>query len=173
MKNIKSILAFGAVLLAGCYSMDIAATNSLKTSALSANDARPKEHIVVSNYGWYLFNFIPIACGNSKPDAFFPWSFFSNQVTTELLHDRVMSYAAAQNADVRDLTFFCDKKVIFDLPGTHFPIPIPYLLCFKEVQFSGVLTHRDGGNLPEESKQKKTMEEMNQLLDRLNSEDMK
>ena len=174
MKRMTQTLLFaGAALLAGCYSMDIATTNSLKKSALSPDDGRPMEHVVVSNYGWYLFNCIPLACGNATVGASFPWKFFSNQVKSELLHDRMMMHAAAQNADVKDLTFFRDEKVIFDLPGTDFPLPIPYILCYREIQFSGVLTQRQAVSPDNTIKTKNTVEEMNQLLDKLNPEDEK
>ena len=163
----------GPVLFAGCFSMDIATTSSLEKSALSPEDGRPKEHVVVSNYGWYLFNWIPLACGNATPGAMFPWKFFSNQVTSDLLHDRMMAHAAAQNADVKDLVFFRDEKVTFDLPGTNFPIPIPYVLCYREIQFSGVLTQRSDAGLPDDAKRQKAVDEMNQLLDKLNPEEDK
>ena len=160
-----------SILLAGCFSMDVATTSSLEKSALSPEDGSPREHIVVSNYGWYLFNWIPLACGNATPGASFPWKFFSNQVTANLLHDQMMAYAAAKNADVRDLAFFRDEKVIFDLPGTDFPLPIPYVLCYREIQFSGTLTQRKAPVPTNADRQKKALDEMNQLLNRLNEED--
>ena len=171
MNLIKVSFLAGAVLFAGCYSMDVATTSSLKESALSSVDGNPMEHVVVSNYGWYLFNWIPLACGNATPGAFFPWKFFSNQVSSDLLHDRLMAHAASKNADVRDLTFFRDEKVIFDLPGTNFPIPIPYVLCFREIQFSGVLMARKASGPTDDAKKRKAVEEMNQLLNRLNVEE--
>ena len=169
----KASFFVGVALLAGCYSMDVATTNSLRESAVSSRDGTPMEHAVVSNYGWYLFNKIPIACGNATPGAFFPWKFFSNQVSSDLLHDRLMAHAASKNADVRDLTFFRDEKVIFNLPGTDLPIPIPYVLCFREIQFSGVLMHKKASEPTDETKKKKAVDEMNQLLNRLNAEDTK
>lgn len=128
-------------MLAGCYSMDVASNSAL--DGQSARAPKRAEHVVVSNYGWYLFNTIPLACGNSSPDAWFIWAFFSNQVTSSLLHDRMMEYASSRNANVKELTFFRDEQVFFNVPGTQFPIPIPYVLCFREMQFSGVLTPRD------------------------------
>ena len=141
------------LLLAGCYSMDIASnavlndslasgTHSGATQAETASSSQPRrtEHVVVSNYGWYLFNKFPLACGNTDPKASFPWVFFSNQVSPHLLHDRMMSYAASTKANVKELAFFRDEQVFFTIPGTQFPVPIPYILCFREIQFSGVLT---------------------------------
>ena len=150
------------LLLAGCYSMDIASNAALDDSLApgkhldaAQGEATPRgrqlrrtEHVVVSNYGWYLFKAIPLACGNTAPKSFFPWAFFSAQVSSDLLHDRMMSYAAAKNANVKELAFFRDEQVFFTIPGTQFPVPIPYILCFREIQFSGVLTPR-----PEEVRQ--------------------
>ena len=141
-----------AFLLTGCYSMDIASNAALDRSLAQtsvAQDVTPGEapsrhveHVVVSNYGWYLFNFIPLACGNAAPSAFFPWVFFSDQVSSRLLHDRMMSYASSSKANVKELAFFRDEQVFFNIPGTKFPVPIPYVLCFREIQFSGVLVPR-------------------------------
>ena len=172
MKRMTRTLLFAAAaLLAGCFSMDIATTDALQNSALSSRDGKVLEHVVVSNYGWYLFNWIPLACGNATPGAFFPWKFFSGQVKSDLLHDRLMTHAAAQNADVKDLAFFRNEKVCFDLPGTNFPVPIPYLLCYREIQFSGVLIQHRTPELSPEVKQRKAVEEMNQLLNRLSPEE--
>ena len=142
---LRSIIRFGRILpaiamLAGCYSMDIASNAALDGGTV--REAPHAEHVVVSNYGWYLFNWLPLACGNANPDAIFPWAFFSNQVTSSLLHDRMMEYASSRNANVKELTFFRDEQIFFTPPGTQFPIPIPYVLCFREVQFSGILMPR-------------------------------
>ena len=161
------------LLLAGCFSIDRGTSAAFRNSRLKASDGEPVEHILVANYGWYLFDCIPLVCGNATPGAFFPWNFFSGQVKPDLLHDRLMTHAAAQNADVKDLFFIRGEKVCFDLPGTNFPVPIPYILCYREIQFSGVLMqHKDPEPSPE-VKQRKAVEEMNQLLRRLSPEEEK
>ncbi len=142
---LRHIILLGRILpaiamLAGCYSMDVASNSALDKHGTKGS--RHAEHVVVSNYGWYLFNCLPLACGNTNPKASFPWSFFSNQVSSSLLHDRMMEYAMERNAPVKELPFFRDEQVFFNVPGTQFPIPIPYVLCFREVQFSGILTPR-------------------------------
>lgn len=170
---LKTLPLTGFLLLAGCFSMDIATTDALKGSSLSSEDGKVLEHVVVSNYGWYLFNWIPLACGNATPGAFFPWKIFSGQVKPDLLHDRLMMHAAAQNADVKDLSFIRNEKVCFDLPGTNFPVPIPYILCYREIQFSGVLMQHKNPEPSSEAKQRKAVEEMNQLLNKLSPEEEK
>ena len=164
------LAAIALALLAGCYSMDIATTESLKRSALTPDEGKPLEHVVVSNYGWYLFDAFPLACGNATPGAFFPFKIFSDQVSPEFLHDRMMSHAAAIHADAKDLMFFRDERVLFNIPGLNIPVPIPYLLTYHEIQFSAVLTQRRASTLPDGAKKRKAVEEMNQLLDKLNPE---
>ena len=144
--RLTSLLSLGlpaVFLLAGCYSMDISSNKAISHPSSSSNEVARAEHVVVSNYGWYLFNAIPLACGNADRDAKFPWKFFRNHVTSSLLHDRMMEYARKQGADVGELTFFRDEQVFFSIPGSQFPVPIPYVLCFREIQFSGVLTKRE------------------------------
>lgn len=153
--------------------MDIATTESFKRSALTPDDGKPMEHVVVSNHGWYLFDAFPLVCGNATPGAFFPWKFFSDQVSPELLHDRLMAHAAAIHADAKDLVFLRDERVLFNIPGLSIPVPIPYLITYHEIQFSAVLTQRRASTLPDGAKKRKDVEEMNQLLNRLNPEDGK
>lgn len=169
MKRLSQIFAsFALAIFAGCYSMDIATTDSLKGSALSKEDDKPLEHVVVSNYGWFLFNTFPLVCGNAAPGASFPWRFFSNHVTAELLHDRLMAHAAAIDANARDLVFIRNETVLLNIPT--FQIPIPYLITYKEIQFSAVLTKSNSHIQPDAAKKRKAVQEMNQLLNELNPE---
>ena len=148
MKTILAVFFLSAVAAfsGGCYSVDIAANQALSNSALSPSDAEPEEHVVVSNFGWLLFNRIPLVCGNGDPDGLLPWSFFSNYMSPEFLHDQLMKYAAGRDTNVRDLMFYQDEKVFLNIPGMgQFSLPIPYLICLREIQFSGVLTSRNAG----------------------------
>ena len=128
------------LLLCGCYSMDVATNAALRNSNMRKDGDSPVEHVLISNYGWYLFNCIPIVCGNASPNASFPWKFFSDQVTASVLHDQMMAYASSKGANVNDLIATHNEKVFFDVPGSEIPVPMPFLLCYQEVQLSGVLT---------------------------------
>ena len=97
------------------------------------------EHVVVSNYGWFLFDTVPVVCGNAKYDATLPVRFFSDHVKADILQDRITEYAAGKKADLVDLHYFHNSNVLFSIPGLNLPIPIPYVLCYREIQFSGVL----------------------------------
>ncbi len=162
--------ALAISLLAGCYSMDISVSDALRDSAPAADGGRRLEHVVVSNYGWYLFNAIPLACGNARPGASFPWTFFSDHVTADILHDRLMAHAAAIRADAHEIIFFRNERVLFNLPGLSLQVPIPYLLAYREMQFSAVLAQRRTPEASAEEKKRKAVEEMNHLLERLGPE---
>ena len=50
-----------------------------------------------------------------------------------------MEYAQARGASVQDLVYNNYDNVLFSIPFTNIPVPIPYLLCYREIQLSGVL----------------------------------
>ena len=136
-------------LLGGCFSMETASNAALRNSCSSARSCAPIEHVIVSNYGWYLFNCIPLVCGNADRNASWPWIFFSDHVNSILLHDRLMEYASSNEANISDLVFSRNEEVFFDVPGSDIPFPVPYLVCYREIQFSGILTRRaDGKSTP-------------------------
>ena len=111
--------------------------------AVELKDGLPVEHVVVANTGWFLFNFIPVACGNTADDATLPWKFFRNSVHERVLHDRITKYAAERQCDLEELNVFNDEQVLLTLPGLDFPILIPYVITYRELQISGVLVRNE------------------------------
>ena len=134
-----SIVVLFAIVLGGCYSMDVGTNTALQNSELKEGVDKPIEHVLISNYGWYLFNCIPLVCGNVTRGESFPWKFFTDQVNPILLHDRMMEYANSKNANVKNIVFTRDERVFFEVPGTEIPCPLPFLVCYHEIQLSGVL----------------------------------
>ena len=129
MKIPSLILALGAAVgLAGCFTLN---TADLRTTG--------EEHVCVGNYGWYLFNFIPLACGNAAEDPVMPWALFRNDVTKEKIQRRFMNYAEFRGKTPVDMTYYTHESVLFEVPGLDLPIPLPYIFTFKEIQLSGVL----------------------------------
>ena len=126
------------LLLEGCYSLETASNAALRKSDIDRTDT-PIEHVMVSNYGWYLFNCIPLVCGNASADALFPWKLFHDHVNPVILHERLMRYAKSKKASVKDLIATRDEKIFLEIPGIGIPVPIPFLLCYQEVQISGIL----------------------------------
>lgn len=143
MKSIlQKSLAFLALLgLSGCFSFEATPIGGGTADGLRlpASAGAPVEHVVVANTGWFLFNFIPVACGNTADDATLPWKFFRNSVHERVLHDRITKYAAERQCDLEELNVFNDEQVLLSIPGTSFPIPLPYIITFREMQISCVL----------------------------------
>ena len=121
-------VALAAMCLAGCFSLERARIKSID-----------KEHVLVSNYGWYLFHFIPIACGNASLDAWTPWVLFRDDVTLDKIQARFMERAGAEAESVSGLAYTTRESVMLQIPGLQIPLPVPYLLTYREIQLSGTL----------------------------------
>lgn len=159
-------------LMAGCFSLETAPIGGDASDGrfrLAASDGTPVEHVVVSNNGWYLFNLWPLASGNAAVGARFPWRFFRDDVDMSTLQSRLMQYAAARGCDVEELNVFNDEQVLLSIPGSSFPVPIPYIATYREVQYSGVLVRRAPapGRTPEERRRKAITREMRRLLNEI------
>jgi len=130
MKKTLYITAIlGAALsLAGCFTLDSADMH-----------ITGEEHVCVGNNGWYLFHVIPLACGNAAEEPFMPWVLFRNDVTMDKVQKRFMDYANFYGKTPKGMNYFTQESVMFEVPGTDFPIPLPYILTYKEIQLSGVL----------------------------------
>lgn len=129
MKFLLTLATFCVTIcLTGCFSLDTAVLQ--KTG---------EEHVVVSNYGWYLFGYIPLACGNAAHNPCLPWMLFRDDVTMEKIQSRYMRYAKDRAKTPHELNYYTNDTVMFTIPGLNFPLPIPYILTYKEVQLSGVL----------------------------------
>ena len=124
----------GTLCLSGCFTID-------RGQLIRTNE----EHVLVSNYGWYLFDLIPLTCGNAAEDRALPFIFFRNDVTMDKIQTRFMAYAedygrrAGVGVTVRNLVYTTRESVLFEIPGINFPLPVPYILTYREIQLSGVL----------------------------------
>ena len=135
ISSMKRILAItlAALFFNGCFSVETAIIKSTG-----------KEHVLVSNYGWYLFDVIPILCGNASCDAFLPMMLFRNDVTMDKIQKRFFIYADEHGKDASDLVYSNREQVLFEFPGSNISIPLPYLLTYREMQLSGVLSAKNG-----------------------------
>ena len=131
-----------AALAAGCFSMESAPMRlgPREQIHLRSADVTPLEHALITNSGWYLFNAWPLVCGNVGEDARFAWSFFSDDVNLDVLHDRITRQAARRGCRVEELNVFNDEQVILTIPGVEFSIPLPYLLSYRRMQISCLFT---------------------------------
>ena len=99
--------------LAGCLSTEV-----------SKSEVCGAEHIYVSDYGWKLFNCIPI---------------FRSDITHDRVQKALSDDAAKRGKTPVGLAYHNYDTVMFEIPYLYIPIPIPYHLCYHEVQLSGVL----------------------------------
>ena len=132
------------LLAAGCFSLE---TSPLGDDAghsieLFGNDAQATEHVVVSNFGWYFFNRWPIVCGNAHVDKTLPWRFFRNDVDADVLQRRLVDYASERECDVKDLHVFNNEEVLMSIGVGGVSIPLPYVITYRELQYSCSLTRR-------------------------------
>jgi hypothetical protein len=125
------LLLSGAVTCgSGCFSID---------AVHSDLHNEKREHVVVRNYGWILFNCIPLVCGNATENSFMPWAFFRNDITMDKVQGRFANYASRRGKKAYDLKYTDYDTVLFNLPMLQYPLPIPYLICYRELQLSGNL----------------------------------
>ena len=142
--NTKLSKLLAAVLLlgcAGCFSLEsssLSRTDGIETR-LPTEEGKPIEHVVVSNYGWYLFNRWPLVCGAAQRDHRLPFTFFSNEVNKDILQSRFMSYASARGCSVSDFVLFNTEEVLMTIGIGGFSLPLPYVITFRDMQYSGVL----------------------------------
>lgn len=129
MPKIAQLTVLGVTLcLSGCFSIDRA---TLQTSG--------EEHILVSNYGWSLFGQIPLCCGNANADGLTPWVFFRDDVTMDKIQHRLSETANKSGKRLTNLVYRNNDNILFSVPLTEIDIPIPYLICYREIQLSGVM----------------------------------
>ena len=114
MKQVGLFAALGVTLcLTGCMSTEV-----------SKSEVCGIEHIYVSDYGWKLFNCIPLF----RPD-----------ITVDRVQKALADEATNRKKTATGLTYRNYDTIFFEIPLLYIPIPIPYVICYHEVQLSGVL----------------------------------
>ena len=174
MKKILHLLASSCLLFsAGCFSLETTPLGDASGHSIQlyGNKEQASEHVVVSNFGWYFFNYWPIVCGNAHVDRRFPWRFFRNDVDENVLQRRLMDYASARDCNVTDLHIFNNAEVLMSIGVGGVSLPLPYVISYRELQFSCSLMRRrprptDARKAGKED-MKSLNEEMRQLLNRI------
>jgi len=122
--NFKGFIACACatLCLAGCFSVE--------TARVRPSNA---EHVVMNNFGWKLFDWIPLFCGDASEDGALGCVFFRDDVTFEKIQARFAKYANGREI-VCPVWTPVDYQVI-----TVFGIPIPYVITYKEYTLSGTI----------------------------------
>ena len=126
MKTVYAMLALtGMLAVSGCFSLS------------RAREPGTKCNIHAGNYGWYLFNSIPLVTGNADEYRSGAFAWFRDDVTMDKLQSRLMREAAKSSAPVENLVWNNYDSVLFSIPFVSIPFPIPYILTYREMQLSG------------------------------------
>ncbi len=159
---IPAVLLVGFV-FTGCFSMQTASNMRFEGYKITGTDGHFVEHVHVSNYGYYLFNRIPLVCGNADDDAWLGIKFFSDHVTPEIVQGKLTRRASDLGANVADMNFVYDSTCMI-------PMPIEYvnttfgILWIKEMQASGVFVKPAKSDTV---KKKRTLNPLNNDLQKL------
>ena len=94
------------------------------STEVSKSEVCGTEHIFVSDFGWKLFNWIPI---------------FRSDITLERVQKELMAESNRRGKVATGLTVHAYDTVTFDVPLIVITLPIPYIICYHEIQVSGVL----------------------------------
>ena len=114
MKRLGLFIALSATLcLTGCMSTEV-----------SKSEVCGTEHIFVHDYGWKLFNWIPL---------------FRRDITLERVQKELMAESNRRGKVATDLTYHNYDTVSFNIPLVVITLPIPYIICYHDIQLSGVL----------------------------------
>lgn len=124
-KLLSIFLIGGTICLTGCFSIEVA-----------KEPGGHKTQIAASNYGWYLFDFIPLFCGDPDDDWIVPCTFFHNRVTMDVIQSKLLAEAHKRGMKVENLTWSNNDSVLLTIPLLQVPVPIPYLVTYREMQLS-------------------------------------
>ena len=134
------LAASAAVLAAGCFNLESA--RLVKDGNVAADGEDSPEHIVASNFGWYLFDRYPLVCGNASENSRWPWIFFHNHVDENIIHKRLVDYAKTRGTDLSHFTLFSNEEALMTIGVGGLSLPFPYIITFRDMQFSCVLERR-------------------------------
>ena len=114
MKFSAAVLVLCATLcLTGCLSVEI-----------SKSEVTGTEHILGSDHGWKLFNWIPV---------------FRTDITQDRVQKEMFAQAAKRGKTITGLVSHNYEEVMLEVPLLYITLPIPYIFCYHEIQLSGTL----------------------------------
>ena len=119
--SIIHAMKFYAILPVLCVTLCL--TGCLSTE-VSKSDVCGVEHVYASDYGWKFLNWLPLF----RPD-----------ITVDRVQTAAAAEAAKRGKVLADVSYHNYENVLFEVPVLYFTIPIPYVICYYEVQLSGVL----------------------------------
>ena len=130
-------------LTSGCVSIDRCGAERLEGLTINGTHAKPVEHIVVSNFGYYLFDVFPLVSGNANPDRWFPFLIFSDQVKLSKMQSLLSAEIQRKRGrEIAELNSHYDAAPCFSVSLDPKSV-LGLLFCYREVQLSAVLTESE------------------------------
>jgi hypothetical protein len=140
----RLLTIIGAVgVFGGCYSLHTASTPELAACSLAGEDGEILEHVFIQNSGWFLFERLPLICGNVDETSLCPWTFFSNETDLAAVEGQLAKRVRKLNARVVQENVINAATTLMSIPGSNIAFSVPYLICRRETQISAVLMRRD------------------------------
>ena len=113
-------LAVGTSCLTGCFTVE---STPIKGGG---------EHVVMRNYGWKFFDWVPLFCGNISEKSS-GTVFFRDDVTYGKIKDRFLKYANGRPVECP--VFDENDEKFISMLGV--PVVVPYLFTYQEITLSG------------------------------------
>ena len=96
--------------------------------------------------GAYLNGAEITVCGNAQEGRRTPWVFFRDDVNEHLLQRRLMKYAAERECNATDVNLFNNAEVLMSIGIGGVSLPVPYLISYRELQYSCSLVAKEKPN---------------------------
>ena len=132
--KIAACMAAASISLAGCFSVEVASSPVLGEEV--------KQHVIVGNYGWYLFGYVPLVCGNERLDSWCPISIFCDEVDPQVAYEKARRLSELEGCEIGNFHMVDDNVVMFEFYSI--PVPIPWVVVRKEVSLSAYLVKKGG-----------------------------
>jgi len=97
------------------------------------------KQVFVYNYGKYLFNLIPLWCGNVNENPKCDFVMFRDDVTMDKMQHRFLIECHKVGSEVTDVACHREDDIFIILPFWSLEIPIPYIWCTHQIQISGTV----------------------------------
>lgn len=133
-----AFIALMIATLSGCYTIGVASSPDFSNCTLAAEKGKtPTSHMLVKNEGWFLFDRIPIVCGNTDTESIFPWTFFNDEVSMAYVQKAIVRRAEIRGERIVQMNVINHDATLMSLPSTQ-GLSVPYLICHHETQISAV-----------------------------------
>ena len=141
----SSLVVFAVCVLGGCYSMHTASSPDFMACTFAAEKGAILEHVYVQNNGWFLFERLPLICGNIDDEAMLPWTFFCNETDIAAVESKLLQRARSKDARIVHENVINSGTTLLSIPASNIALSIPYFICRRETQISAVLMQRNAG----------------------------